>query len=280
MTTRVPARELLAAAQGRLRTAGIASARVDAELLFAHCLGLSRTRLLLLSDVDLTQAIQFDQLVARRATREPLQHLTGSAPFRHIDLAVGPGVFVPRPETELLVDAVLPILRANDEPIVVDLCAGSGAIGIAIASELPGTRTYALERSPDALPWLRHNAGDSVVVVEGDVRDASVLANLDGQATAVVCNPPYVPDGTPVETEVRRDPAVAVFGGPDGLDLMDAVVRAGARLLRPGGVIAIEHDDSQGRSVPALLERDRRFLDIQDHRDLNRRPRYTTARRR
>ncbi len=280
MTARVPVKELLAAAQGRLRAAGVASARVDAELLLAHCVGVGRTRLLLVPDVELTQALRFDQLVARRAAREPLQHLTGSAPFRYLDLAVGPGVFVPRPETELLVDAVLPIVRANDDAIVVDLCAGSGALGIAIAGEAEGTSVYAVELSVDALPWLRNNASGSVAVVEGDVRDDSVLASLNGQVTAVVCNPPYVPDGTAVETEVRRDPAVAVFGGPDGMDLMDAVVRAAARLLRPRGVVAIEHDDTHGKSVPALLARDRRFADIEDHRDLNRRPRYTTARRR
>jgi release factor glutamine methyltransferase len=266
----------LTEATARLAAAGLATPRVDAELLLAHVLGIPRARLLLAPPPTPADAARFADLVARRAAREPLQHLTGTAPFRHLELAVGPGVFIPRPETELLVDAVLP-----DAPgVVVDLCAGSGALGLALALEAPGSTVYAVERSPEALPWLRRNAaGTAVTVVAGDVRDRTVLANLDGTVDIVVSNPPYVPSATPVDPEVAADPAEAVFAGPDGLDLIPAVVARAADLLRDGGVVAIEHDDTQGESVPALLRGDTRWREVVEHPDLSRRPRFVTARR-
>jgi release factor glutamine methyltransferase len=264
-------RQALLDATQRLAAAGVASPRVDAELLLAHCLGVERSRL---STVDGPAPPEFAQAVQRRAAREPLQYIVGSAAFRYIDVAVGPGVFVPRPETELLVDAVLPVLAPA--ATVVDLCAGSGALAVAIAHEVPGAQVYAVERSPAALPWLRRNASrTSVTVVEGDVTDPLLLGELPGRVDAVVSNPPYVPAGTLVEAEVRADPAEAVFAGADGLALIPAVIDRAAALLRAGGVLAIEHDETQAQAVPVLL-RDG-WRDVADHRDLAGRPRYTTA---
>jgi release factor glutamine methyltransferase len=183
-------------------------------------------------------------------------------------------VFIPRPETELLVDAVLPAL--TPAATVVDLCAGSGALALSIAHEVPGARVYAVECSPAALPWLLRNAAaTSVTVVAGDVSDPSLLGELAGQVDAVVSNPPYVPAGTPVEPEVRADPADAVFAGADGLAVIPAVIARAAALLRPGGVFAIEHDETHAEAVPALLADG--WRDVADHRDLAGRPRYTTA---
>jgi release factor glutamine methyltransferase len=217
-----------------------------------------------------------DRLLERRAKREPLQHILGRAPFRHIQLAVGPGVFVPRPETELLADALLPALSV--ESLAVDLCAGSGALGLALADELPGLRVVAVEFSPEALGWLRRNAdGTSVEVREGDVTDSGLLCELRGQVDAVGCNPPYVPADTEVAAEVRFDPDRAVFAGEDGLALIPHVVARAAELLRPGGLLALEHDDTHAAAVPELLDKDDRWRAIGEHLDLAGRPRYTTA---
>lgn len=265
----------LAEATGRLAAAGVTTPRVDAELLLAHVLGIPRSRLLSARPSD-EQRSAFAELIARRAARVPLQHLTGTAPFRHLELRVGPGVFVPRPETELLVDAVL----ADEPQVVVDLCAGTGALALAIAQEAPGTTCYAVERSPDALDWLRRNAaGTDVVVVAADVREPGLLAELAGRADAVVTNPPYVPRTTAVDPEVRADPDEAVFGGTDGLAVIPSVIARAADLLRPNGLFVMEHDDTQGRSVPDLLERDGRWTATADHDDLTGRPRFVTARR-
>lgn len=277
MTT---ARVLLTAAAARLRAAGVASSRVDAELLLAHCLGVDRSRLPLVDAVPAAAETRFAAALARRVRREPLQHILGRVPFRHVELAVGPGVFIPRPETELLVDAVLPTLRAADAPVAVDLCAGSGALALAVADEVPGSRGYAVERSAAALHWLRRNtAGTGVEVVAADVRDPDLLTGLRATADAVLCNPPYVPAAVPVEPEVRADPAEAVFAGADGLELMPAVLARAAELLRPGGVVAIEHDDTHGESLPHLLAVHGAWRDIIAHRDLAGLARYVTAMR-
>ncbi|MCU1657834.1 MAG: modification methylase, HemK family [Pseudonocardiales bacterium] len=274
-------RELITAAAARLTAAGVRSPRVDAELLLAHCLGVERSRLVLVEAVPPDAAERFDRLLARRADRVPLQHIVGSAPFRHVLPAVGAGVFVPRPETELLVDAVLPMLRAAVAPVAVDLCAGSGALALAIADEVPGTRVVAVERSDAALTWLRRNAdGTAIDVVAGDVTDPALLSDLHGRVDAVVCNPPYVPVATPVDPEVRADPAEAVFAGADGLGVMPAVIARAADLLKSGGLLAVEHDDSHGTSVPALLDRDGRWRGVDDRRDLAGCPRYAVAIRR
>ena len=260
---------------------------MDAELLLAHALGVPRARLLTLADVDAGGAARFESLIAQRADRVPLQHLTGRAPFRHLELAVGPGVFVPRPETEQLVSWALTELAGRTAPVVVDLGSGSGAIALSIAHEHPGARVTAVERDPGAIEWTRHNAaaraaaGDTPVeVVAGDMTDPTLLGKLDGEVDLVVSNPPYVPEGARVPREVAdHDPPLALWGGPDGLDVVRGLLVTAARLLRPGGAVGIEHADQQGGSLPALVRRSGNFTRVDDHQDLAGRPRYTTARR-
>ncbi|MGK5742501.1 peptide chain release factor N(5)-glutamine methyltransferase [Micromonospora sp. URMC 103] len=271
-----------------LGDAGVGAARTEAELLAAYVLGVPRGRLALADGFDGDQLATFDALVARRAHREPLQHLMGSAAFRRLELAVGPGVFVPRPETELLAGWGIEQGRGRDAPLVVDLCSGSGAIALAVAQELPSARVVAVERSPDALRWLRRNAaaraaaGDRPVeVVEADVTAPELLEDLVGRVDVLLCNPPYVPADTVVAPEVAGyDPAEAVFGGVDGLAVIRPVVTRAAALLRPGGAFGVEHDDTHAADVPALLVADGRFTAVTAHRDLTGRPRFATASRR
>jgi release factor glutamine methyltransferase len=271
----VRASELLAAA-------GVPSPRADAELLAAHVLGVPRGRLALVDGWEPAQRARFGRLVAQRAARVPLQHLTGTVGFARIELAVGPGAFVPRPETELLAQWAV----GTGGDVVVDLGSGTGALALAIAHELPAARVYAVERSPAALRWLRRNAADRsaagdrpVEVVAGDAIDPAVLAELDGTVDLVVCNPPYVPAGVPVPPEVAdHDPPEAVFGGPDGLAVIRPVVARAAALLLPGGWFGLEHDESHADAVPRLL-RHGGFTRIADRRDLAGRPRYVTAAR-
>jgi release factor glutamine methyltransferase len=276
----------VARAARRLAAAGVPSPRADAELLAAHLLGISRGRLALAPPLSPAKLAELDQLVTRRAQRVPLQHLTGTAGFARLELAVGPGVFVPRPETELLAQwAVQTAGRLGDTPTIVDLGSGSGALALAIAHELPAARVYAVERAPAALRWLRRNAaaragaGDRPVrVLAGDATDPAVLADLAGGVDLVVSNPPYVPAGVAVSPEVgRHDPAEAVFAGPDGLAVIRPLLVRAAALLRPGGWLGMEHDDSQAAALPPLL--DRWFTEVTDHRDLAGRPRFLTARR-
>ena len=271
--TVTPISAALDGAMRKLAAAGVGTPRVDAEMLLAACLGIERSRLLA---VDGPVPPEYAHAVERRANREPLQHIVGRAYFRHLELQVGPGVFVPRPETELLVDAVLPAL--GQQPIVVDLCAGTGALALSVAHEISDARVYAVERSEPALAWLRKNAGAAVTVVAGDVTDPALLAELARRVDAVLSNPPYVPLGADVAPEVHADPAEAVFGGADGLAVIPDVIARAAALLRPDGVLAVEHDDSHGEIVPALL-RTGAWRDVADHRDLTGRPRYTTATR-
>lgn len=262
-----------------LTAAGVSSPRFDAEVLAAHVLGTSRARLAL-EGFTPGQAAVYRRLVAARADRVPLQHLTGTAPFRYLSLSVGPGVFVPRPETELLVSWGLSV--ATPTATVVDLCAGSGAIALSVAHERPGTTVYAVERDPMALVWLRRNValvGAPVRVVAGDVADPTTLSALDGTVDLVLANPPYVPAGTPVPPEVaEHDPPQAVFAGPDGLAVVRSVIACAARLLAPGGWVGIEHDVSQAVAVPSLLAGQGRFRDVHDHPDLAGRARFSTAR--
>ncbi|GLY23114.1 release factor glutamine methyltransferase [Micromonospora sp. NBRC 101691] len=271
-----------------LAEAGVDAPRTEAELLAAHVLGVPRGRLLLVDGFRPDQLDRLTGLVTRRAAREPLQHLTGTAGFRHLELAVGPGVFVPRPETELLAGWGIDRARRIAEPLVVDLCSGSGAVALAVAQEVPTARVVAVERSAAALVWLRRNAGDRatagdrpVEVVEADVTAPDLLDALVGRVDVLLCNPPYVPAGTAVPPEVAgHDPAEAVFGGADGLDVVRPVVVRAARLLRPGGALAVEHDDTHGRAVPDLITADGRFEAVTGHADLAGRPRFTTALRR
>lgn len=254
---------------------------VDAELLLAHVTGRDRGLLRMSgTDVSADEQARFDELLGQRAARVPLQHLTGRAPFRHLELRVGPGVFIPRPETELVVDHVLRFLAdhpspADDPgPVVVDLCTGSGALAISIATERPGSRVVAVEVSPSAVEWARANvadhsallarAGSVVDLISADATTVAApgapLESMRGRADVVVSNPPYVPDSAlPREPEVRdHDPGRALYGGPDGLEVVRPLAEQAAALLRPGGLLLIEHADVQGEDagpagVPGVL---------------------------
>ncbi|SDQ86808.1 release factor glutamine methyltransferase [Curtobacterium sp. UNCCL20] len=278
---------LLREATAALVGAGVPTPQVDAELLLAWATDTSRgavqARAMTGGAIASEHVERFRHAVARRVTREPLQHITGEAYFRALTLAVGPGVFVPRPETEGVVQFGIDALRAVpvSEPIAVDLGSGSGAIAIAMDTEVPNAVVYAVERSPEALPWTRRNIdahGGTVRLVEGDLADA--LSELDGTVSVVVSNPPYVPDdAVPIDPEVRdHDPAMALYGGPDGLDAVRALAETAWRLLVPGGVLVIEHAEPQGAGVRDVLAR-RGFRSPETHRDLTGRDRTTTATR-
>ena len=216
----------------------------------------------------------YDDLITRRAARVPLQHLTGSVGFRWAEILVGPGVFVPRPETESVVEWALPHLAAGS--VVVDLCTGSGAIAKAIASEVPGTVVHAVELDPAALAWARRNLdGTGVVLHHAAVADG--LPSLNGTVDLVISNPPYVPlsSTTRMEPEVLdHEPHVALFADDDGLAVIRQVEQAARQLLRPGGRVVVEHDDSQGSSAPAVFHG---WAEVEDHQDLTGRPRFVTA---
>lgn len=278
MTTR--SRDLLADAEARLAAAGVASPRPDAETLLAHLLGVPRGLLPLQDAVGADDAGAFSALVERRCAREPLQHLTGTAAFRHVDLAVGPGVFVPRPETELLAGWAIEQAAGLDAPVVVDLCTGSGAIARSIADEVPHARVHAVELDPAAHAWAERNlAGTGVDLRLGDM--AEEFDDLLGTVDVVVCNPPYIPweAWESVAVEARdHDPHLALFSGDDGLVAMRVLAQRAALLLRPGGVVGAEHADVQGESAPAVFAATGRWLDVRDHRDLAGRARFTTAR--
>ncbi|MFN2496762.1 MAG: class I SAM-dependent methyltransferase [Pseudonocardiaceae bacterium] len=283
-----PLRLAVREAERILADAGVASPRTDAELLAAHVLGVPRGRLPMIPLVEPPMVGALRELVHQRAARVPLQHLTGTAAMGGVEVAVGPGVFIPRPETELLLVWGLAAVADVARPLVVELCTGSGALALALAQARPDAQVHAVELDPVALSWARHNAdtraraGDTPVVLHsGDVADPGLLSALDGMAHLVLCNAPYVPAGAPTPPEVwQHDPPVAVFAGQDGLAVIPDVIRTGTRLLREGGGIAIEHDDSHGQVVPALLAAHRGLTDVTDHLDLTGRPRFATARRR
>ncbi|MFC5286328.1 peptide chain release factor N(5)-glutamine methyltransferase [Actinokineospora guangxiensis] len=282
---RQPLRLAVIDAERILSAAGIDSARVDAELLAAHVLGVERGKLPMVPLVDREVVDAIGRLVARRAKREPLQHLTGTAVMGAVDLAVGPGVFIPRPETELLLEWGLTATADTRSPLVVDLCTGSGALALAYANARPDATVHAVERDPVALSWARRNAdtraraGDTPIrLLAADVTAATVLSELDGRVDLVLCNPPYVPEYTDVPPEVRdHDPHQAVFSGVDGLGVIRSVVSLTARLLTAGGAVAIEHDDTHGAAVPALLTARTVFTEVTAHPDLAGRPRFATA---
>ncbi|WP_436408531.1 peptide chain release factor N(5)-glutamine methyltransferase [Agromyces chitinivorans] len=270
----------------RLLLAGIADAEVDADLLIGHVLGLGRgevqARLVLGHELGGADAAALESLVVRRAAREPLQHLTGTAAFRSLELEVGPGVFVPRPETEQVVQHAIDALRAvaAPEPRAVDLGTGSGAIALAMATEVPHARVWAVENSPAAFRWARGNVrragATNLELVFGDL--PSALTQLDGTLDVVASNPPYIPDDAlPRDPEVRlHDPEAALYGGADGLDVVRGVSRTGRRLLRPGGLLVIEHGEQQSAAIAALLVADG-WRAVAHHRDLTGRDRATTA---
>ena len=277
-------RPLLRGAVARLTAAGVPSPDHDAAELLAHVLGTSRFELSALGPVREEARREFSDLVSRRARREPLQHLTGTAAFRYVELAVGPGVFTPRPETELLagwgVDRARGMVESGQLPVVVDLCTGSGAIALALATEVPEAQVHAVELSEDALVWADRNlAGSGIDLRHGDM--ATALPDLDGTVDVVLCNPPYIPLEAyeSVAPEARdHDPHLALFSGDDGLVAMRVLEGVAARLLRPGGVVGAEHADLQGDSAPGVFRSAERWVDVIDHRDLAGRARYLTAR--
>lgn len=278
--------DLRARAEAILAEAGVPSPDVDAELLLAHVLGLSRgqvqAKALIGSPVDAEQSSAVLAAVERRAAREPLQHITGRAPFRRLELAVGPGVFVPRPETESVVQIGIDALLAvpHPEPVAVDLGTGSGAIAISLAVEVPHARLVAVEKSAAAFAWASRNARESgagnLRMVLADLADA--LPELDGTVDVLMSNPPYIPsDAVPRDPEVRlHDPEAALYGGADGLDVVRAVSRRGLLLVRPGGTLVLEHGELQGREIRDLLTADG-WRATATHRDLLGRDRATTA---
>jgi release factor glutamine methyltransferase len=274
------ARELVRAAAARLAGAGVASPDHDAAELLAHVLGTGRSRLFLVEEVAPSAVVEYDALVARRAERVPLQHLTGVTWFRHVELQVGPGVFVPRPETELLAGWAVEQAGPLDAPVVVDLCTGSGAVAKAVADEVPHARVHAVELDPDAHGWAERNlAGTGVELRLGDM--ATAYDDLAGGVDVVVCNPPYVPLDAweSVAAEARdHDPHLALFSGADGLDAIRVLEQRAAVLLRPGGVVGSEHADLQGESAPGVFAASGRWSEVRDHRDLAGRARFLTAR--
>lgn len=273
--------DLLAAAERRLTEATVPSPRVDAELLLAHVLDVPRAKVRFGSEPSTEQVAAYDELVERRAAREPLQHLTGVAHFRYVELAVGPGVFVPRPETECLAGWAIEAAAEAADPVVVDLCTGSGAIAAALADEVPTARVHAVELGRDAVTYAERNlAGSGVDLRHGDVADA--FTELDGTVDVVVANPPYIPLEAyeSVAAEARdHDPGLALWSGDDGLDAIRIIERVTYRLLRAGGVVGVEHADVQGESAPGVFASAGRWVDVRDNVDLGGRPRYLTARR-
>jgi release factor glutamine methyltransferase len=278
------ARLLIRQATERLAAAGVESARHDAESLLAFVLGTTRGGLQADPVVDETARTTYLGLVERRERREPLQHLTGRAYFRHLELEVGPGVFVPRPETELLAGAAIEELRrlvdaGVPEPLAVDLCTGSGAVALALATEVPESRVVAVELSEQAFAYASRNAsGVSIDLRLGDM--ANAVAEFAGRVHVVAANPPYIPLEAfeSVEAEARdHDPAAALWSGADGLDAIRVVARVAADLLVEGGLVLCEHADVQGDSAPAVFASTGAWTQVRDHRDLAGRPRFVTA---
>lgn len=274
----------------RFASVGIESATADAELLAGHVLGLSRggvqAQILIGAELDESQAATLTELYGRRLAREPLQHITGTAYFRQLELGVGKGVFIPRPETEfvaqLAIDAIRDFITAGTaEPIAADLGTGSGAIALAMATENPSARIYAVEKSEDAFPFTAANfakyaSAGNATLIKGDLADA--FADLDGTVSVVASNPPYIPiDAVPRDEEVRlHDPELALYGGEDGMSVMHLVSATAKRLLVDGGVLVVEHADSQSEQVCQLLLADG-WRNVRAHRDLTDRDRAVTA---
>ena len=279
-------KEFLRSGKEQLTAAGFAE--VEAEHLLAHTLGISRmdlhnpvaveSALTAIGDTTIVEET-FWKLLDRRCAHEPLQYLTGVAYFRHLELKVGPGVLVPRPESELLVEAVLTFIEKREGAIsVVDLGAGSGALALAIATEAPQTHVIAVEKSPAAIEWLKENVSfidEKVRILESDVATALVGVKCD----VVIANPPYIPNSQELPLDVKvHEPKEALFGGEDGMNSPRLFIEAASRLLKSGGFLAMEHHEEQGLEIAAVLSED--FSDILLHKDLTGRPRFTTAVRR
>ena len=271
-------RHAIAGAAARLTSAGVASPRLDAELLAAHVAGVDRGRLPLIDGLDDRFQAAYDDLVDARARRVPLQHLVGTAPFGPLNVAVGPGVFVPRPETEALLEWAC-AQRLPERPCIVDLCTGSGALALALARHRPAARVIAIDDSPAALDYARRNAaGTRVEIVAADVTAADLLPELDGAVDLLVSNPPYIPEGAVLEPEVAdHDPAHALFGGVDGMTVIRPIVGLAARWLRDGAACAVEHDDTTSGLTVEAFAHDGAFTEVTPRRDLSGRPRFVTA---
>ncbi|GAB16900.1 protein methyltransferase HemK [Gordonia effusa NBRC 100432] len=277
----------LAWATGLLHDAGVSSPLADAQWLLAHVADVDRGRLVIVDEIDAGAVAEFGRLVRARAARYPLQYLVGTAAFRTLELQVGNGVFIPRPETELLAEWAISVAPHGD-CLIADFCSGSGALAISLATELPNARLVAIEESLPALMWLKRNVAaqpadvaDRITVVHADVTRASDVAKWLAPASCdvVVANPPYVPEDTEVEPEVDIDPAEAVFAGFDGMSVINPMVPVLAKVCKAGGVVGIEHDDSTPDAVGARLADDGLFTAIAGHRDLAGRPRFVTATR-
>jgi release factor glutamine methyltransferase len=274
-------RRAIDCAAAQLAEAGIDSARHDAEQLAAHLAGTERGRLSLVESLDEDFFSRYHDVVAARSRRVPLQHLVGTEAFGPVVLHVGPGVFIPRPETEAML-AWATAQRLPIRPVVVDVCTGSGALALALARHLPDARIIGIDDSDAALDYARRNVeGSPVELIRADATAPGLLAELDGRVDLVVSNPPYVPDDAVVEPEVAQyDPPHAVFGGPDGMTVIAAVVGLAGRWLRPGGLFAVEHDDTTSTHTVELIKSTGLFEDIQARQDLAGRSRFVTARRR
>jgi len=278
----------IAVATARLAEAGVDSPRADAELIAAHLHGVSRATLHLVADAAFDPRFWDD--IARRQAREPLQHITGLAYFRYLDLEVGPGVFVPRQETEVMTGWAIEALDEMDvaEPVVADLGAGSGAISLAIAQEVPRARVHAVEADPLARQWTERNIARCAAVAPHtagrvqlhDEDFAVALPELDGAVDMIVSNPPYIPLGSWVPPEVGEyDPAAALWGGADGLDAIRVIEDVARRLLRAGGQIAVEHGAPQGAAVYWVFAEEAGWRETRNHKDLAGRDRFVTATR-
>lgn len=271
--------ELLSRGSQLLASVGIESADNDAQLLAAHVLGISKGELQaqLFLDPEISETREIESLFQKRSERIPLQHLTGVAYFRNLTLAVGPGVFIPRPETEGVVDLALQALPEGG--IAVDLCTGSGAIAVSIATERADSKVYAWELNPESEPWLRKNLRGNVELVMGDIaEDHKLFHELAGQVDVVISNPPYIPSwAVPKDLEVQlHDPAMALYGGEDGMDIMRVVSKRALQLLKPGGYLVVEHADTQGQLVADLFQSDG-WHNIAIHKDLTNRDRSVSA---
>jgi release factor glutamine methyltransferase len=286
---RLGVRELVEGAARVLAEAGVGSPRVDATELAAFALGLDRLELVLAPAAPEGFAATYAGLVERRRLREPLQHITGRTGFRYLTMVVEPGVFVPRPETEVVaqaaVDEAAGLVGTGGRPIVVDLCCGAGGIAVSVATEVAGVRVWAVDANPAAVALTQRNAvvaGGEVVALVGDVRDPALLAELDGTVDVLVANPPYIPpDAVPIDPEVRdHDPDLALYGGgADGLDIPRAVIGAAVRLLRPGGLLVMEHAEVQDAQAREAAAHTGAFEQVRSAPDLTGRPRMLVARR-
>lgn len=270
--------QALRSAAERLRASGVPSPEWDARLMAAYLTHTGHMDIPLHEEPMPGFDVAYEALVARRERREPLQHVLGVAWFGSLELEVGPGVFIPRPETEVLAEWGVRQLRGMDSPLVVDLCTGSGALAAYIAHEAPNARVYAVELSDAAFSYAQRNLADSgVTLIQGDVTDPEILAELNSSVDLLVTNPPYVPETDDLEPEVYADPHEAVFSGTDGMTLIRQMVPTVSRLLKPRGRVGIEHDDTTSSLVQAALHDAGGFTAIKPLTDLTGTPRFVTA---